>query len=126
MNRWPIGFTGSWRLLAPGIVVILLTSVMSTGTDPLTWRAILVIGLALVAILIGNLRKLAAPFILGIITLPIENLIVFAVQIGDKIEATTWWITLATAGAVLLVLAVSSERGSTGNRGVAARLRDLR
>ena len=126
VNRWPMGFTGSWRLLAPGIVVILLTSVMSTGTDPLTWRAILVIGLALVAILIGNLRKLAAPFILGIITLPIENLIVFAVQIGDKIEATTWWITLATAGAVLLVLAVSSERGSTANRGVAARLRDLR
>lgn len=126
LNRWPIGFTGSWWLLAPGILVILATSVMSTGTDPLTWRAILVIGLALVAILIGNLRKLAAPFILGLAALPLENIVVFAVQIGDKIDAAQWWITLATAGATLLVLAISSERGSTGDRGVAARLRDLK
>jgi hypothetical protein len=124
-TSWPIGHEGSWRLLAPGILVTLLPSVLATATDPRTERAILVIALALVAILIGNLRKLAAPFILGIIVLPVENIIVFAVRVGEKIDAATWWITLATAGAVLLVLAVSSERGSTGDRGVAARLRDL-
>jgi hypothetical protein len=126
LTAWPIGYERSWPLLAPGIIVTLLPSALATGTDPQTLRAILVIALALIAILIGNLRKLAAPFILGLIALPIEILIVFAVQIGDKIQATTWWITLATAGAVLLVLAVSSERGSSGDRGVAARMRDLR
>ena len=125
-SSWPIGFQGSWRLLTPGIIVTLLPSVLATGTDPQTWRAILVIALALIAILIGNLRKLAAPFILGIITLPVENLVVFLVQVGDKIDPAMWWITLATAGAVLLILAVTSERGSTGDRGVAARLRDLK
>ena len=126
VTAWPLGFERSWPLLAPGIIVTLLPSALATGTDPQTLRAILVIALALTAILIGNLRKLAAPFILGLVALPIEILIVFAVQIGDKIQATTWWITLATAGAVLLVLAVSSERGSTGDRGVAARMRDLK
>jgi hypothetical protein len=126
LTAWPIGYERSWSLLAPGIIVTLLPSALATGTDPETLRAILVIALALTAILIGNLRKLAAPFIIGLIALPIEILIVFAVQIGDKIQATTWWITLATAGAVLLVIAVSSERGSTGNRGVEARMRDLR
>jgi len=101
--------------------------VLSTATDPRTERAILVIALALIAILVGNLRKLGAPFILGIIVLPIENIIVFAVQIGRNISAVHWWITLATAGAVLLVLAVTSERSATGARGgVAARLRDLK
>ena len=126
-TSWPIGYTGSWRLLAPGIVVTLFTSVLSTATDPRTERAILVIALALIAILVGNLRKLGAPFILGIIVLPIENIIVFAVQIGRNISAVHWWITLATAGAVLLVLAVTSERSATGARGgVAARLRDLK
>jgi hypothetical protein len=125
-TSWPIGFSGSWYLLAPGIAVTLFTSVLSTATDPRTERAILVIALALIAILIGNLRKLGAPFILGIIVLPIENIIVFAVQIGRNISAVHWWITLATAGAVLLVLAVTSERSATGTRGgVAARLRDL-
>ena len=120
---WPGGFEGSWRLLGPGLLVILVPSVLATGTDPLTQRAILVIAVALVAILIGNMRRLAAPFILGIIVLPVENVVVFAVQIGGSIGALPWWITLATAGAVLLVIAVSSERGS--ERGTAARLRDL-
>jgi len=122
LNGWPIGFTGSWRLLGPGIVVTLLPSMLSTGTDPLTWRAIMVIALALAAILVGSLFKLAAPFVLGIAVLPIENVIVFAVQIGRSIGSTPWWITLASAGAVLLVIAVTWERRSGGDR---ARLRDL-
>ena len=126
VTRWPIGYSGSWALLAPGIIVVLAISIMATLTDPRTERAILVIALALVAILLGNRLRLAAPFFLGIAALPLENLIVFAVQIGDKIQPTTWWITLASAGAVLLVLAVSSERRASGEGGVGARLRDLR
>ncbi len=125
-TSWPVGFHGSWRLLAPGIVVTLLPSILATGTDPQTLRAILVLGLALVSILIGSLRRLGAPFIIGLIVLPIENIVVFAVQVGRSIGATPWWITLATAGAVLLVIAVTSERRSAGQKGVAARLRDLR
>ncbi|QYH34502.1 SCO7613 C-terminal domain-containing membrane protein [Salinibacterium sp. M195] len=126
LYSWPQGQRGSWRLLAPGILVMLGTSVLSTGTDPQTWRAILVIGLALVSILLGNRLQLAAPFVLGIVTLAVENVVVFAAQIGTTIDAATWWITLASAGAVLLVLAVSTERRSSGERGVAARMRDLR
>jgi hypothetical protein len=126
VNTWPIGFAGSWRLLTPGIVVIFLPSVLATGTDPQTLRAIFVIALALVGILIGSLRKLGAPFILGIIVLPLENITVFAVQASHSIGATPWWITLATAGAVLLVIAVTYERRDSGDRSVAARLRDLR
>ncbi len=122
---WPIGYKGSWRLLAPGIIVTFLPSILATGTDPRTERAILVIVLALVAIMIGNLRRLAAPFILGIIVLPIENIMVFAVQVGRNIGAQPWWITLATAGAVLLVLAVTSERRVGQGKGAAARMRDL-
>ena len=122
---WPAGFTGSWPLLAPGLVLTLAPSVLSTGTDPLTSRAVLVIGLALVAILVGSKLRLAAPFVLGIVVLPIENVVVFSVQIGRSIGAAPWWITLATAGAVLLVLAVTSERRDSAGQGVAARLRDL-
>jgi hypothetical protein len=124
-TSWPIGFTGSWKLLAPGILVTLGPSVLATGTDPRTERAILVIALALIAILVGSLMKLAAPFILGLIVLPIENVVVFTVQVGQSIGALPWWITLATAGAVLLVIAVTSEKRVAGDRGVAARLRDL-
>jgi hypothetical protein len=119
-SSWPAGFRGSWHLLVPGLIVTLGPSMLATLTDPQTWRAILVIALALTAILVGSLRRLAAPFILGVIVLPIENVLVFSVQIGRQIEAAPWWITLATAGAALLIIAATYER-----RGAGSRLRDL-
>ncbi|MBT2517084.1 hypothetical protein J7E29_06520 [Streptomyces sp. ISL-90] len=125
LGSWPLGFTGSWRLLAPGIVLTLLPSVLATGTDPQLYRPILVIALALVAILVGSSRKLAAPFILGLAVLPIENIVVFSAQVDRAVGAMPWWITLSTAGAVLLAIAVGSERRTNQGRGVAARLREL-
>lgn len=125
LNSWPTGFSGSWRLLGPGLIVLLVPSMLATVTDPTTWRAILVIAIALVAILVGARRRLAAPFIIGLVVLPVENVLVFAVQLGRDIQSLPWWITLATAGAVLLVIAVGSERRAGADKGVAARLRDL-
>ncbi len=125
LASWPAGFTGSWPLLAPGILVMLSASVAATFTDPLTWRAILVIVLALVAILVGASRRLAAPFLIGIVVLPVENAIAFLVQIGRGIESMPWWITLAVVGAVLLIIAVTYERRAGEEAGIAARLRDL-
>lgn len=84
------------------------------------------IALALIAILVGSSLRLAAPFLMGLIVLPVENVVVFTVQIGRNIGALPWWITLATAGIVLLALAVSSERKTSRGGGVGARLRELR
>jgi hypothetical protein len=125
LASWPAGFSGSWRLLAPGIILTFLPSVLATGTDPQTWRAILVMSLALVAILIGSTRRLAAPFLISLAVLPIEVAVVFTVQIGRTINPLLWWITLATIGAVLLVLAITSERKGAESGGLSARLRDL-
>ncbi|MEZ3159038.1 zinc ribbon domain-containing protein [Microbacterium sp. BWT-B31] len=125
LNAWPAGFTGSWALLAPGIVVAMSASVAATFTDPLTWRAILVIVMALAAILAGASRRLAAPFLIGIVVLPVENALAFLVQIGREIESMPWWITLAVVGAVLLIIAVTYERRAGEEAGIAARLRDL-
>lgn len=125
-TSWPIGFHGSWALLAPGIVATLLPSIAATFTSPDTWRAILVIAMALVAVLIGARKTLAAPFILGISALPLEILVVFLVQVGGDINPLLWWITLATAGIVLLVIAVGWERRTGADASLAARIRDLR
>jgi hypothetical protein len=126
LDDWPHGTRSSWWRLAPGLVVLLSASVVSTFTDPLTWRAVLVMGLALAAILLGAVRRLAAPFVIGLVVLPVENVFVFAVQIGRGIDSMPWWITLATVGAVLLVIAVAGERREDAGRGVVARMRDLR
>jgi hypothetical protein len=126
LATWPIGFRGSWATLAPGIVATLLPSVLATFTDPQTWRAILVIAFALVAVLVGARKTLAAPFMLGISALPLEILVVFLVQLGDRINPLLWWITLATAGVVLLVIAVGWERRTGADASLGARIRDLR
>lgn len=123
LGAWPFGWRGSWALLLPGLVVIFSASILATFTDPLTWRAILVIVMALAAILVGAWRRLAAPFVVGVIVLPLENVSAFAVQIGRGIDSMPWWITLAAVGAVLLILAVSYER--RGDAVMAPRLRDL-
>jgi hypothetical protein len=126
LNTWPHGSRGSWPRLAPGLIVMMSASIVSTFTDPLTWRAILVMGLALAAILLGAARRLAAPFLIGLVVLPVENVFVFSVQLGRGIESMPWWITLATVGAVLLIIAVAGERREGAERGVVARVRDLR
>ena len=125
-NSWPVGHTGSWRLLGPGIGVLFLASVLASGTDPTIWRAIGVIAAALLSILVGAQLKLAAPFILGIVVLPVENIVVFAVQIVRGVDSIPWWITLAIVGAVLLIIAVTYERRSGADNSVTARLRDLK
>ncbi len=126
LDSWPGRWSGSWALLAPGLVTMMIASIVSTFTDPLTWRAILVMVLALAALLVGSRGRLAAPFLIGLVVLPIENVFVFSVQIGRGIESMPWWITLAVMGAVLLIIAVTAER-RTGEAGsVAARIRDLR
>ncbi|MEO8261324.1 MAG: hypothetical protein ABI566_02030 [Pseudolysinimonas sp.] len=125
-NSWPVGHGGSWRLLGPGIGVLFLASVLASGTDPTIWRAIGVIAAALLSILVGAQLKLAAPFILGIIVLPVENIVVFAVQIVRGVDSIPWWITLAIVGAVLLIIAVTYERRSGADNSVTARLRDLK
>lgn len=126
LNAWPAGHRSSWPLLAPGIITMMSASIVATFTDPLTWRAILVMVLALAAIMVGAGQRLAAPFILGMIVLPIENVFVFSVQIGRGIESMPWWITLAVVGAVLLIIAVTFERRSGDADTVVARIRDLR
>jgi hypothetical protein len=125
IEAWPSDWAGSWPLLTPGLVVMLSASVAATYTDPRTWRAILVMAIALVAILVGATRRLAAPFLIGIVVLPVENVLAFMVQIGRGIEAMPWWITLSVVGAVLLIIAVGYERRAGDGTGLAARLRDL-
>ena len=123
---WPVGFTRSWALLAPGVVVTVLPSVLATGTNPATWRAILVIGLALVALLVGAFGRFAAPFVLSLVTFGVE-IVVILVQLiaGRDIDPVVFWVAAATAGAILIFVGIWFERRSrAGAEG--ARMRDLR
>ncbi|WP_435738004.1 hypothetical protein V5D56_05260 [Cellulosimicrobium sp. PMB13] len=125
-GAWPLGRVGSWALLAPGILATLGPSVLATYTDARTWRAMLVVVLALAAVLVGTRKHLAAPFLLGVAVLPVEILVVFVSQLGTRISAGPWMLTLAAAGGLLLIIATYYERRIAAYDGAAAYVRDLR
>jgi hypothetical protein len=127
VTSWPVGFTRSWAVLAPGIVVTVLPSVLATGTNPATERAILVISLALAALLVGALLRYAAPFVLSLITFGVEIVVIlFQLAFGRQIDPVLIYIVAGTAGTILIFVAIWFERRSRGDRENSARLRDLR
>lgn len=124
---WPVGFVRTWAVLAPGIVVTVLPSVLATGTNPATWRAILVLGLALVALLLGALVRYAAPFVLSLVTFGVEILVILVlIAAGRDIDPVIFYVSAATAGVILITVGIWFERRSRGDREASARMRDLR
>lgn len=107
---WPVGRRTSVAALTPGILATLGPSVLAIWTDPMTWRAILVVVLALAFMLEGAREMLRAPLVVGAGALPVAVLSVFAAQIGGTISAGPWLLTLLAAGGLLLVLGVFAER----------------
>lgn len=107
---WPLGRRTSIATLTPGILATLGPSMLAIWTDPMTWRAILVVVLALGFMLAGAREMLRAPLVLGAGALPVAVVSVFAAQLGRTISAGPWLLTLLAAGGLLLVLGVFAER----------------
>lgn len=127
LTSWPVGFTRSWAVLSPGIVATVLPSVLATGTNPATWRALLVLGLALAALLTGALLRYAAPFVLSLVTFGVEVLaILFVLAFGRAIDPVIFYVAAGSAGVILITVAIWFERRSRGDREGSARMRDLR
>lgn len=127
LTSWPVGFTRTWAVLAPGIVVTVLPSVLATGTNPATWRAILVLGLALAALLVGAMLRYAAPFVLSLVTFGVEILVILVVlAVGRDIDPVIFYVAAGSAGVILITVAIWFERRSRGDREGSARMRDLR
>lgn len=127
LTSWPVGFTRSWTVLAPGIVVTVLPSVLATGTNPATWRAILVLALALIGLLAGALLRYAAPFVLSLVTFGVEILVILVVlAVGRDIDPVVFYVAAGSAGVILLVVGIWFERRSRGDVAGRARMRDLR
>jgi hypothetical protein len=87
---------------------------LAIWTDPMTWRAILVVVLALGFMLLGARQLLRAPRVVGAAALPVAGVSVFAAQIGRPISAGPWLLTLLAAGGLLLVLGIFAERRRAG------------
>ena len=108
-RSWPIGVDDPALAITPGVLATLGPSTLAIGTDPQTWRAILVLVLALATLLVGARKLWRSCLVVGIVDLAVAILLVFVARRG-AIDAVPWLIALVGAGGVLLGLAIYSER----------------
>jgi hypothetical protein len=97
--------TSSWLAYGPalawGSLYLLFTQHSSQPT-----RAGLTIGLAIVAIAIGGLRRSAAPLLIGSLT----TIATIVIMVGPALAKLSLWLWVAVGGAFLIGLAMLIER----------------
>ena len=124
LNRVPAAH--SWASLAPGILVLLVPSLIATFVDDALWRLV-ALGLACVAlIVVGALARLQAPLVLGSAIVLVHAARTFAPQLRAVYESTEWWVWAVVGGSVILFLGFTLERRIRDLRSIATRVSALR
>ena len=102
---WRSG-AASWAAEGPAVGVALVPSALVVVADPTAPRLALVVAAAAAITVIGTLTHRQAPFVLGAGTL----LFVAIGRLGPYAPLLPRWLTLGTAGLLLLVLGATYER----------------
>ncbi|MDR3107623.1 MAG: hypothetical protein LBU05_05440, partial [Bifidobacteriaceae bacterium] len=110
-KRW-LG-SAAWAV-TPGVAATLGPSTLAVGTDPLTWRAIMVLVLALGFMVLGALKRWRPPTFVGAGVIALSLAEVFAH--ADDITTVPWLLALVAVGGCLLTLAVVFEVRSRATR----------
>ena len=116
----------SWPWLAPGVLVLLVPSLLLDATESPLWR---VVGLGILAIVVvvgGAARRLQAPFVIGAVVLLIHALAQLWPWISLAYGSAPWWLWLGIGGVLLIVLAARYEQRIKNLRSVALMISALR
>ena len=117
---------GSWPGLAPGILVLVIPSLLATYTDAPIWRLVGLGAVCIVAILVGTLAQLQAPLIIGAVVVLIHAIRTFAPNIVAVYQLTEWWVWAVVGGGIILFLAVTLEKRVRDLKAVGSRVSSLR
>ncbi|WP_022887939.1 SCO7613 C-terminal domain-containing membrane protein [Agromyces italicus] len=101
---------GSWPALGAGLAILLLPPLAADALDPELWRIIALGIVSALALIIGAMRRMQAPFVLGGSVLLVHAIVQLWPAITWLYEAVWWWLWLGIAGVVLVVLAATYER----------------
>ncbi len=103
--QWRSAPGRSWRALSPALILAIgPTLVLGIGDDDAV-RQIIAAGLCLVTVLAGAVLRLQAPLLLGAL-----GLVVLGIdQWGDYLVRLPRWITLGSAGVVLMWIGATFE-----------------
>ncbi|GAB3034944.1 hypothetical protein GCM10027052_11100 [Parafrigoribacterium mesophilum] len=116
----------SWRWIGPGFAVLLIPSLVAAiGERPL-WRLVAIGVVGVAVIVLGAVRRLQAPLLIGIAVVLIHGIATFAPQIRAVYELANWWVWAGIGGVLLIVLAAQYEKRIQNFKSVAMRISALR
>ncbi|TFB88979.1 hypothetical protein E3O44_04950 [Cryobacterium algoricola] len=116
----------SWPWLAPGLVVLLVPSLLLDVTESPLWRVVGLGVLALGVLLVGLRQRLQAPFVLGAVVLLVHGLAQLWPWIALAYAAVAWWLWLGIGGTLLIVLAARYEQRIRNLKQIALGISSLR
>ncbi|KHK96170.1 hypothetical protein LK09_16155 [Microbacterium mangrovi] len=100
----------SWPALGAGLSVLLVPSLVADFGDPQTWRLVSLGVVAFALMLVGVFARLQAPFLLGAGVLAVHGINQLWPMIALAYAQVWWWLWLAIAGVILIVIAATYER----------------
>ncbi|MEI5583006.1 MULTISPECIES: SCO7613 C-terminal domain-containing membrane protein [unclassified Agromyces] len=101
---------GSWPTLGPGLAVLLLPALLADWADPEVWRLVTLGVVSAVAVVVGVVLRLQAPFAVGGGVLLVHAIAQLWPWVSRLYEAEWWWLWLGIAGAALIAVAATYER----------------
>lgn len=116
----------SWGWIAPGIVVLLVPTLIATFTEPFVWRLVALGAASIATIIVGALGRLQAPLILGSVIVLVHALRTFAPQLVLVYQSTEWWVWAVVGGAIILFLGFTFEKRIRDLKNVTSRIAALR
>ena len=116
----------SWPWLGPGIFALLVPSLLATTDDRPAWRLVGLGVIGVAVIVIAVVRRLQAPFVIGVIVVLIHGVATFLPQLRAVYQAVPWWLWLGIGGVLLIVLAARYEQRIRNLKDVAMRFASLR
>ncbi len=100
----------SWPAYAPGLALVLVPSLLRAVDDPGLWRPLLLGLTALAVLVVGVMRRLQAPLVLGGSVLAVDALVQLSPYLADLYDAVPRWTWIGASGLLLLVLGATYER----------------
>jgi MFS family permease len=116
----------SWNTVGPGIAMLLAPSLIATAFEQPVWRLVALGVVAIAVMVVGAVRRLQAPFVLGAAFTLVHVLATFSDEIRAVYESAHWLLWAAIGGVLLIVLAARYEQRVQNLKSIVLRVTSLR
>lgn len=116
----------SWPALGPGLVLLLLPSLLLASGGGSAWRVVGLAAVATAVVVAGVRLRWQAPLVLGSAVLCAHALVQAWPALATLYEAVPRWVSIGMAGALLLALGARYERRLDDVRSVQGRVTAMR